>query len=301
MNDIIFNYYPANIKIIQPLGWVSLAQFINSVKNPKPETKEIFEQIKLAHERQDQAEKQRLKAKLYYFTPCVQIKESRKYDNITAYTGLLCLDFDKLEEDYSNEFKYALFNEYKFIVACWLSASKRGVRAFVKIPICKTVDEFKEYFMALEYDLGIYNGFDSAPKNCVLPLFMSYDQDILYRDDYTTWTKKYIPAEKPKREYLSFNNSSEDELTRRVIHCITKAIDKINDNGHPQLRAAAYALGGYVGADYISRSDAESLINNLIERNNYLSQKDDIYKKTALTMINKGIETPLEFEDESKI
>lgn len=288
--DIKFNYYPANIKDTKPLGLVTLERFINSVKNPKPETKHIFEQIKLADLNNDQATKQKLKSKLFYFTPCVNISEKRDYKHITEFTGLLCLDFDKLTEDYAAEFKQALFEEYKFIIACWLSASKRGVRAFVKIPICKSIEEFKQYFMAIEFELGIYKGFDSAPKNCVLPLFMSYDPDILFRHDYSTWTKKYIPMQKPKSESYNFNDK---DFSTHVGFIVKKAIDKIIDNGHPQLRAAAYALGGYVGAGHIKESEAIDLIDKLIISNAYLSQKADIYKKTARTMISKGTQQPL--------
>ena len=294
MKDIVFNYYPANIKDTNSIGLLSLERFIKSVKNPKQETKHIFEQIKLADERKDQAEKQRLKSKLYYFTPCVVVNSKRVYTDINKFTGLITLDFDKLDEDYAVEFKQALFNEHKFIVACWLSASKRGVRAFVKIPVCNSIVEFKQYFMALEFELGIYKGFDTAPKNCVLPLFMSYDENILYRNDYTIWNKKHIPIEKPKIESYShyFNN---DDFSQKVVNTIKKAIDKITDNGHPQLRAAAYALGGYVGAGYFQETDAIKLINDLIDNNNYLKQKHDIYKKTALTMIRKGFTEPLKF------
>lgn len=290
--DVKFNYYPANIKDTKPLGLVTLNRFIDSVKNPKTETIHIFEQIKLADLNNNQALKQKLKSKLFYFTPCVNISDKRDYKHITGFTGLLCLDFDKLEENYATEFKQALFDEYKFIIACWLSASKRGVRAFVKIPICQSIEEFKQYFMAIEFELGIYKGFDSAPKNCVLPLFLSYDKDILYRTDYSTWNKKYIPMIKPKVESFNFNDK---DFTSYVGHIVKKAIDKIVDNGHPQLRATAYALGGYVGAGLILESDAINLIDKLIISNAYLSQKADIYKKTARTMISKGSQQPLKF------
>lgn len=288
MSDIYFNYYPANIKDTSAIGIVSLDRFIKSVKNPKEETKHIFDQIKLADERKDQAEKQKLKSKLYYFTPCVIVNQKRLYTDIKEFTGLVTLDFDKLDEDYAKEFKQELFNEFKFIIACWLSASKRGVRALVKIPICNSVEEFKQYFMGLEFELGIYKGFDTAPKNCVLPMFMSYDKDILVRTDYSVWNKKYIPIERPVvKQYIISDKSNSIELI------MFNAINKIVDNGHPQLRAAAFSLGGYVGAGLIDEYNAISIIDKLIDTNAYLSQKDDIYKKTARTMIKKGQTKPL--------
>lgn len=291
---IQFNYYPANIKDTTPIGIVSLERFIHSVKHPKDETREIFKQIKIADEKGDQASKLKLKSKLYYFTPCVLIKDKRNYGNIERFNGIAQLDFDKLDENYAKEFKQALFEEYKFIICAWLSASGRGVRALVSIPIVNTVNEFKEYFNAIEQEMNQYNGFDPAPKNCVLPMFMSYDENILHRTDYTTWNKKYIPIVKPPKPHIIYESQIGTE--KDVVYYITKAIDKITGNGHPQLRAAAYALGGYVGTGYISQSQAIHLIENLIDSNAYLSQKSDTYKKTAHQMIEKGIEEPLKIE-----
>ena len=77
------------------------------------------------------------------------------------------------------------------------------------------------------------------------------------------------------------------------MNLIQRHIDQICDNGHPQLRKAAYSLGGYVGAGYIDLNRAIDFINDAITHNAYLTQKALTYKKTAKTMINKGLLTPL--------
>ena len=283
----IFNYYDADIKSSIPLGNVTLEYFINAIRNPKIDIKHIFERIRIAEEVGDMATKQALKSKLYSFTPCVYVQGARKYENIKHWTGLLVLDFDHLEVDYAVEFKLYLFNEYKFIIAAWLSASRHGVRALVKIPQAHSVEEFKQYFAAIERHLNCYNGFDKAPKNCILPLFFSYDAEILHRDNAQTWDEKYIePIPPPVKQYII------NDKTSAVERIIAKKINIIVDSGHPQLRAAAYLLGGYVGGGHIDHSDAVSIIHNLIESNAYLSQKASIYKKTAITMINKGVNQP---------
>jgi hypothetical protein len=43
---ISFQYYPANIKNIKPIGIVTLEQFIQSTIDPKIDTYGIFQQIK---------------------------------------------------------------------------------------------------------------------------------------------------------------------------------------------------------------------------------------------------------------
>lgn len=288
MKDIIFNWYDADIRKHTPLGTVSLHYLLNAIKSPKKDIKDTFEQIRIADENKDVKLKQELKTKLYSFTPCILINGSRKYENIKHFTGILMLDFDKMESvEYATEFKNFLFNEYPYIISAWLSASKRGVRAVVKIPIAKDVLEFKQYFGAIEIEMKVYKGFDTAPKNCVLPLFISYDPEILIRDNYTTFSQKYIEPERPQViQYIT------TDKTKSIETIISKKIDTITDSGHTILRASAYLLGGYVGAGYIDYNYAISFINNQIDLHHYLKQKAHVYKKTALTMINKGINQP---------
>lgn len=288
MKDIIFPYYDADITHHTPLGYVSLAYMLNAIKHPKKDIKHIFEQIMIADENKDAKLKQELKTKLFSFNPCVLIEGKRKYDNIKSFTGIMMLDFDKMESvNYAEDFKQYLFNAYPYIIASWLSASKRGVRAVVKIPICKDKDEFKQYFGAIEIDLKIYKGFDPAPKNCVLPLFISYDPNLLLRDNATTFNKKFIPIERPViKQYIVTDKSNVIESI------ILKRINTITDSGHTILRATAYLLGGFVGANYIDYNYSIQMINRMIDSHHYLSQKAYVYKKTALTMIKKGINNP---------
>lgn len=289
MNNIFFQYYTNDIKSNKPLGYVSLSYWINSMLKPKPKFEAVFKAIQEASANENKAKKDVLKRELFYFTPCVIVNGSRRYDNIQQFTGLLTIDFDGLDTEYAIEFKKAIFNEYKFIICAWLSASKKGVRALVKIPIAKDVEEFKQYFNAVKEELGVFKGFDRAPQNCVLPMFMSFDKEILYRNDYCTWVKKYTPHVKPiiPQYFITENSGTVDKI-------INSAINKISGNGHPQLRAAAFALGGYVSAGYISENDAIVLINRCIDNNAYLARRAkginmaNVYKETAKTMVIQG-------------
>lgn len=295
MNDIYFQYYDSDIKSNRPLGWLSLEYWIKSMINPKPKYEEIFNAIANA---KTKIEKDELKRHLYFFTPCVVVNSIRRYNNIRNFTGLVSIDFDGLTPEYAIEFKNYIFYEYDFIICCWISASKKGVRALIKIPIAADVVEFKQYYNAIEKKLGIYNGFDIATKNAVLPMFMSYDKEILIRNNYNTWTEKYIEPEPIK--YTQYIVSDNLDTVSKIIH---SAISKITSNGHPQLRATAFALGGYIGAGYLNEQDAINIINNCIELSPYLSRRNnglnmaDVYKKTAKEMINKGVANPLFIKD----
>lgn len=285
----LFNFYEANIKRSQPIGVVRLGYLIKAIQQPKPHLKHIFSQIEQAEEQGDQATKANLKTQLYSFTPCVMVSERRRYENILNFTGLLVLDFDHLNKDHACELKTHLFQTYPYIYATWLSASRHGVRAIVKIPICKTVDEFKAYYNGITQTMCVYYGFDEAPKNCILPMFYSYDEEILYRTHPDTFNEKIYtitPPLQPKPVYIT-------DKTNSVHNIIRRKIEPITTNGHPQLRAAAYLLGGYVGAGHIDQYDALMFIHNLIDSNAYLSQKAYVYKRTAEEMINKGSMEPV--------
>lgn len=290
---IKFQYYPADIKKCKPIGFVTLDRFLEAIKKPNPKNSEIFKKIKLAEENKDFETKAELKKQLYKFTPCVNVKNWRKYENIISFTGLLVLDFDHLDENYAIKLKHVLFDKCSFIIACWLSPSRHGIKSLVKIPICENVDDFKAYFKAIEKHLGGLKGFDKTTQNCVQDLFMSYDSELLHRTDATTWTEKYI---EPIKEIVHIPIQPTDK-TNVVVNIVVKKINEITNTGHYILRAVSFALGGYVGAGYIAENDAIFLINQCIDCNAYLNKKASTYKKTAFTMIKNGMMQPLLLEE----
>jgi len=110
-----FQYYSANIKAAKPIGSVTLGQFVNAIKNPKPEIAEIYKRIRQAEIDQDLKLKAELKQSLYSFTPAINVNGRRRYLDIVNFTGLMPLDFDHIE--YADEFRDYLLNEYNYIVA----------------------------------------------------------------------------------------------------------------------------------------------------------------------------------------
>lgn len=290
---IYFPYYDADIKRSKPLGEVTLDQFLRAISNPKPHIRSIFAKIAQAEVDGDMGLKAQLKTSLFSFTPAVRITGRRRYMDITEFTGLMPLDFDHLPSvTAAKDLKNYLFETYDFIIAAWLSPSARGVRALVRIPVCKTVNEYKAYYHALgRNEMQQYIGFDLAPQNPVLPLFLSYDPFLRYRDNAWWWQEKYLPLMAPNIPQYKYDQVPES--ANRSFNIIRKCIDNIVDNGHPQLRAAAYSLGGFVGANYLMASEAEKFIISLIHSNPYLSQKPEVYIKTAKEMIAKGIGSPL--------
>ena len=296
---IQFQYYINDIKKTIPIGIVTINGLIKAIRNPNKKMYNVYNEIQQCEIIGNNKRKAELKEHLYYFiAPTISDGKGRGYKNIVKFTGALQLDFDHI--DNASQFRDDLFNKYDFIIAAWLSASKKGVKALVSIPISENVDEFKSYFWGLaNNEMSQYIGFDKSPQNAVLALFISYDKNIKYRKNYTTWTKIGVNPSMEKygkTTELRFKIESNDKYTNAAIHNTKKAINGILDNGHPQVRGAGMSLGGYIGAGYLFKSDAINLITGLIKANAYLSKGTDGYIKTAIQMINRGENTPLFFD-----
>ena len=289
LKKVLFQFYKGEIKSTKPVNSLSLLNFLIGIKNPAKHITELLQKIHEASLNKDEDLRNELKKNLSSFTPAVIVKNYRRYDEIERFTGLMPLDFDKLPSvEYSEDFRDYLIQAYPFIIASWLSSSKLGVRALARIPIATSTVEYKERFSAIENILNDYRGFDHAPFNCVLPLFYSADPNIRRNNNAIVFNGRYA---KPKPKPQPYREVHSTDLDRKRVEAITKSgVDKINDNGHPQLVRISTSLGGFVRAGYLSIPEAETLIENLIDSNIYLSVRGKIngYKKTAREMITKA-------------
>lgn len=290
--DTVIQYYSADIKAVRPLGTLTLLRLLQSIQKPSERVQATMMRIRTTT---DSAEKSELKKQLYAFTPAVMVRDRRCYSEITSFTRLMPIDYDGLDPQDAVQLKHYLFHSCTSIVAAWLSPSGRGVRALVLIDKVATVDQYKALFNGFaRSEFGGFVGFDSSCQNSVLPMFLSYDPDIIVADplDVVSWTTRYVaPPPQIQNAY-----KVESIKTGSIERIIAGKVNAITTNGHPQLRAAAFTLGGYVGSGLIDYNNALSLINRLIESNQYLSTKHrtaDVYKKTAKQMIDKGILSPI--------
>ena len=297
LEDIKFQYYSGNIYSNEPKGMLSLGAFIETHRSPKVSTVSVIEMIREANAKGDIKLKKSLKEKgLFFVTPAVVVEGTRKYEDILEFTGVAQIDFDGIDNAY--ELKDYLFKSYREFFCVYVSPSG-GVKGLIRIPICKDVAQFQDYYRALEEEFETLDGFDPAPKNAVLPLFISYDYFILSRDNPKVWTKK-------KKEETSYHKmyplppmpyqAGNSKQKKRAINTIKKMINSIVNNGHPQLRSACLILGTRVGAGYIDYSDASAEIEYLIKSNHYLSKGVTGYLTTAQWALKQGVKTPKYYE-----
>ena len=294
--DIKFQYYPSDIRTVRPLGEISLYNYLYKIKNPTEQTVTLFKQIEEASAIGNLKLKAELKAKTFYFTPCIfSDGQGRSYSNIKSWTGLMIIDVDGLTPEYAIEFKQYLFHTYKFFISVFLSASKRGVKGIVKIPICYSTDEFKSYFYGLMDKFQEYKGIDFSSKNSALANYLTYDKELLYRLDATEWNRKGIQLDEFKifeGEVKPIEEVTEDDV-EEVKLILRRMFNKIEDSGHLIVRSASLLGGGYCSAGYMSIDEMGEYLFDLIDETDYLQKSPKTYKTTCLQMVNKGYQSPV--------
>jgi len=277
LNTIKFQFYPNNIKIVKPLGEITLGEFLKSIKHPKPRFMQLFKDIEEARRVGDLKRKAELKQGLFYTTPAIYSDgKGRSYENIVAYNGVACVDVDGLEPEYAREFQKYLFDSYPFFIATYLSPSRKGVRGLVRIPVVETVEEYKQFYYGLLSVLQDYKGIDYCLKNPALPQYWTYDTEMLYRLDATIFDRKGIQLDEFKisdTEIEPLSNPSEEdrEGIKLLLKRMISKVD-IEQTGHILVRSAGLMGGAYYGQGYFTFDEMKDYLFELIDNSDYLQK-----------------------------
>jgi hypothetical protein len=296
LDSISFQFFGAKIWEATPIGNLTLRQFLDVHREPKKSTVEVIEQIKIAAKNNDLKLKDNLKQNnLYSFVPSVILDGGgRAYSNIVDFNPIMICEFDKI--DHAKELKERLFNNLKCVVAAWISPSGRGLKLLIRIRKPESVEAYKEYYCGLAYYLSQYEGFDGVNFNIVLPLFLSYDRDILVREDAEEWVQKggKINAFQVYEGEFEVPEDIEDEIKDKIIDKITYLVRQIDDNAHPKIRNIATIFGGFCSQYGFNIDEADDLICVLINDNLYMQKNPRGYCKTAKEFLRKGFLSPIE-------
>lgn len=300
MSEPSFQYYPSNVKITRPLGVVSLSNFIAANQNPKKEVQELFKKIQVAEEK----EKQELKQQLFYFTPCVNTDGlGRSYSNIISFSGLLCLEFDKIPE-FAVELRDWIFDNFEECVCAYVSPSGKGTKTLWKIPQVTNVDSFKEYFYGLSYRFSRIIGYDPSSQNPILPLYLSWDKDLRHRpyEEAKTWNIKggKINEFKPFTGEVEVLENVDEKDLDRIFRAIDQTFNKIDreQTAHFLLRNLALWIGGICGYGYLTTDEAIDYICDKIKDSAYCMKNETGYCKTIGDFIIKGSYAPLKLQED---
>ena len=298
LDSISFQFFSARIWESKPLGTVTLRQFLEALKNPTEQTVSIIDQIKIAAQNNDLKLKDSLKQNnLYSFVPSVKLDgESRGLRNIIDYNPIMVVEFDKIS--HAKELKERLFNNLKSVIAAWISPSGKGLKLLIRIPKPTSVEEYKEYYCGIAYYLSQYQGFDGVNFNIVLPLFLSYDREILIREDAEEWTTRggKINAFKVYEGDFEVPDTIDETIKNKIIDKITFLVNRIDDGAHPKIRNIATIFGGFCSQYGFDLIEAEELLCDLIGNNEYMKKNIRGYCNTSKEFLRKGTLSPLEID-----
>lgn len=300
--DTIIDFFPSSVYVTERLGQCTLRQMLEAVKNPKPEIKQKFKEIEKASVEGNKELKARLKSQLYYFLiPVCTNGGGRTYGHIERFNGLGLIDVDNLAKDVAVSLKSWLFQTYPFVVASFLSASKHGVKLIVRIPVASSVEEFKSYMYGLFDEFQYIDHFDPSSKNPMLPSYLTYDENILVREDAVV--SEYIGIMEDE-----FHITEEDfdpieiELSdvpkiKRLYKRIIELVD-IDQTAHLKIRNLGLICGGHIASGYFDEEEIREYLFGLMEETSYLHKGMRGYKKTLVQMINRGKLSPIAYRDD---
>jgi hypothetical protein len=301
-------FYSGNIKFSKCIGHVKYKTFIESQRSPKKEIIDLMNLINKASLAGDVELKRKLKGQLFAFTPCVIIAKGlkRRYANMVGFTQYKQLDFDKLPDgETAIRLKSYLFENYPEILCAYLSPSGLGVKCLLKTTRPRDIEQFRALNKAIEtHFLTLGPFFDSAVRNAILPLFLSYDPNILFREfeDTSTWVEEdwsvieYVALNTVPLNYADkYSDKQKQYYLDKTVRLFRQKIRDISTDGHPQLRRACLILGSRCGAGYIDPSESQSLAEQEIAMNSYLQKDLKNYIKTSKWCINQGIGNPKDY------
>lgn len=296
--EVKFQYFPARVDATSPLGAITLTQFVEITKNPKPHIKKVLEEISEASKVGDEKKKTELKQEnLYYFVFPVLLSRGRSYANISEFTGLMGAEFDKV--DYAQDLRDYIFEKYDSCLVAWVTPSKKGCKFLFKIPKVETIEQYKEYYFGLASELAEFQGFDDSYQNCVLPTFISYDPNIKSReyDLANTWTCRGYKEGSFDESKVDLDLIGSVEPTtmeqRRIKDLIHNLIVNIEDNGHGTVIRVSKLAGGYCSAGYYDEDEMWAILEEAIYESPYLSKSVHLYLSTSQRYFYEGMNAPL--------
>jgi hypothetical protein len=172
-----FSFFNKPITNIVPSQDISLEEFAKHLQSGK--YKNIIYEIRNAPNKSIRNELKRFK--LDFVTVSGKFTK-RNANNLSKHSGLLCLDFDDV--DNPSELKAKLELDYKLNPKLiFISPSGNGIKCIVEIDVRKYSHE--EYFLALEryFAKEYVIQLDSSGKDVSRACFVSFDPQLYFREN----------------------------------------------------------------------------------------------------------------------
>lgn len=169
--------------------------------------------------------------------------------SISEYSGLLILDFDKVDV-HAKRLQLMADN---YVYACWVSPSGNGLKAIVICP--KKLDNHYNYYNAI---IDRYPELDATSKSISRLCFESYDPDLYINPSAQQWSKTITEEKKVevKKKQTERRNNKALDIAANMIR------RSADGEKHNTLLKAAKYLGGYITTGRVNEDEAKNLLLN---------------------------------------
>jgi hypothetical protein len=247
----------------------------------------VKEQITLVRSKLDKKEKDIEKGKLSAVTFGGQFTQRSK-TGLKEHSGLLILDFDKLDTfDEVVELKTKLSNS-NYVFASWVSPSGNGLKCLVKIPKVKDNDLYANYYDAV-YDHFIWVNetygkeiIDKSGKDISRLCFESYDPDIYVNLNSSVWVESNVTEvieHNDIHQVTIYPLQDQNAIANRLIEWFKKKFDRSQRN--VSLFKLASAFNDFGVDEYLATSYLRQYEQKDFQQSEIIALIKSAYKKTA--------------------
>ncbi len=226
------------------------------------------------------------------FTP------TRSKANLTAHSGLICIDLDKLTPD-RLKVLHAKLRTDEFTHVLFVSPSGNGLKCVVRIDCRQTADHERFFHQLAGYYRDMYGvtntELDASGKNVDRLCFLPHDPAIYYNPDcllmplFEEYAREPVTSTpvntRPKIQAV--------ESDARLLDRCTKLIDDAPDGSkHVALCKAATLAGGFIAGGLVSEAEAIQALEDAIRSKPNVASFADA-QRTIKTLIEYGKHTPI--------
>ena len=215
---------------------------------------------------------------------CFSGEFTQRYDDkLSEHSGLIVLDFDKVDADQT---KMALYGD-QYTFACWTSPSGNGVNALVKIT---NPERHRDHFRALQKYYERTYGIEPDPTgvNESRACFESYDPDIYINDSCEKFGVFITEHAENQVVSTSFQGTTDYMKLNLAARMIRQAED---GQKHSTLLRASRLVGGYIAAGRVEEEEGVRILHREILKHDIDSEENAI--KTIRDGIEEGKRNPV--------
>ena len=214
----------------------------------------------------------------------------RKKEKLIQHSGRLQIDLDNLSLEQVPIVKNQLAQD-TYIEAVFISPTGTGVKAVMRIPVCKDDQEHKQAFLAADHYLRSQYGLeiDQSTKDVARLCFASWDPDLVFNDnavelDISQWQSSRI-------EVITSNNEESSQpgeaYAQKVLETSCLKIGEVPDGERHNTRLKrAKLVGGYVSGGSLDHATT-------LEQLKHVAQSNTDHPEKAVRDIEDGFEEGL--------